>query len=33
APCRAYIERLQELSGVPISFVSVGPGRDDTIVV
>ena len=33
AACRAYIERLQELSGVPISFVSVGPGRDDTIVV
>lgn len=31
--CRAYIDRLQELSGVPIQFISVGPGREDTIVV
>ena len=31
--CRAYIDRLTELSGVPVSLVSVGPGREDTIVV
>ncbi len=33
SPCRSYIDRLQELAGVPISFISVGPGREDTIVV
>ncbi len=30
--CRAYIDRLVELVGVPIQFISVGPGREDTIV-
>jgi adenylosuccinate synthase len=29
---RAYVERLEELAGVPISHVSVGPERDQMIV-
>ncbi|MDH5655265.1 MAG: adenylosuccinate synthase [Spirochaetia bacterium] len=29
--CRSYIDRLTELTGVPISLLSVGPGRDETI--
>jgi len=32
APCRLYIDRLVELTRVPVQFISVGPGRDDTIV-
>lgn len=31
AECRAYIARLEELTGVPIKIVSVGPGRENTI--
>ena len=31
--CRAYIDRLTELTDVPVRLVSVGPGRQDTIVV
>jgi len=31
-PCRRYIDRIQELVGVPIELVSVGPGREQTIV-
>jgi adenylosuccinate synthase len=30
---RAYVHRLQELSGCPIVLVSVGPRRDQTIVL
>lgn len=30
---RAYLERIKELVNVPISIVSTGPGREDTIVV
>lgn len=30
--CRRYIDRLVELTGVPVKFISVGPGREDTIV-
>jgi adenylosuccinate synthase len=30
-PARAYLDRLQELSGVPIRFVSVGTRRDQII--
>ncbi|TNE90336.1 MAG: adenylosuccinate synthase [Deltaproteobacteria bacterium] len=30
--CLAYVARLQELVGVPIDVVSVGPGRDQTLV-
>ena len=32
AEARAYVERLEELAGVPISHVSVGPERDQMIV-
>ena len=31
APARKYIDRLHELLGVPISIISVGPDRDQTI--
>lgn len=30
---QAYIKRLEELVGVPVGIVSVGPGRDETIVL
>jgi adenylosuccinate synthase len=30
---RRYIERLSEVSGVKLGIVSVGPGRDQTIVL
>lgn len=30
--CRKYIERIEELIGVPVTVVSNGPGRDDIIV-
>lgn len=30
--CRAYVARLEELIGVPVELVSVGPGREETIV-
>ena len=29
--CKKYLERLEELIGVPISIVSVGPDREQTI--
>lgn len=29
---RAYIERIEELTGVPATYISVGPNRDQTIV-
>ena len=32
AAARAYVERLEELAGAPISFVSVGPERAQMIV-
>jgi adenylosuccinate synthase len=32
AAARAYVDRLQQLSGVPIELVSVGPDRAQTIV-
>ena len=28
---RAYVQRLEQLSGVPVSMVSVGPDRNQTI--
>jgi adenylosuccinate synthase len=31
APARSYLERLSELSGVPIALVSIGPRRDQAI--
>jgi adenylosuccinate synthase len=30
---RRYLTRIADLTGVPIQIVSVGPGRDETIVV
>ena len=32
ARARSYLERLQELVGVPITIVSTGPGREQTIL-
>ena len=32
AAAKAYVERLEKLAGVPISMVSVGPDRDQTIM-
>jgi adenylosuccinate synthase len=29
---RAYLDRISECTGVPISFISVGPHRDETIL-
>jgi adenylosuccinate synthase len=33
ANCRAYIRRVEELVGVPVAAISVGPSRDQTIIV
>jgi len=30
---RRYLERLQQLAGVPIDIISTGPDRDQTIVL
>ncbi len=32
ANCQAYIDRLQDLVGVPIELAGVGPGRSETLV-
>ena len=29
--CQAYVRRIEELSGVPVTLVSVGPSRDQTV--
>jgi len=31
--CRAYIRRIEELVGVPVATISVGPGREQTIII
>ncbi|MFP5069146.1 adenylosuccinate synthase [Pseudonocardia nantongensis] len=31
AAARAYVERIEELTGAPVSAIGVGPGRDQTI--
>lgn len=31
APARAYVERIEELAGVPVRIISVGPDREATI--
>ena len=33
AACRAYLQRLAELAGAPLALVSVGPAREETIVL
>jgi adenylosuccinate synthase len=30
---RAYLERVESLTGVPIALISTGPERDETIVL
>jgi len=30
---RAYVDRLEELVGVPVDIISTGPHRDETIMV
>jgi adenylosuccinate synthase len=32
ATCRAYIVRIEELVGVPVTILGVGPGREQTIL-
>lgn len=32
AKAQDYVLRLEELSGAPMSYIGVGPGRDQTIV-
>ncbi|MGN6634778.1 MAG: adenylosuccinate synthase [Oryzihumus sp.] len=32
ARARAYVERIEELAGAPVSAIGVGPGRDETVV-
>ncbi|GAA4897446.1 adenylosuccinate synthase [Actinomycetospora straminea] len=31
AKARDYVERIEELSGAPVSAIGVGPGRDETV--
>jgi adenylosuccinate synthase len=31
AAARAYVERIEELTGAPVSAIGVGPGRNETI--
>jgi adenylosuccinate synthase len=33
AAARAYVARIEELAGVPVSYVGVGPDRDQTVVM
>ena len=33
ANARRYLERLQQLAGIPIDIISTGPGREQTIVL
>ena len=33
ANTRRYLQAVEELSGTPLSIVSIGPGRDETIVM
>jgi adenylosuccinate synthase len=33
AAARGYLARIEELAGVPVTFVSVGPARDQTVVL
>ena len=31
--CKKYVEAISNWTGVPVKFISVGPGRDQTIVL
>jgi adenylosuccinate synthase len=33
AETKAYLKRIEEMTEVPLSIISVGPGREQTIVV
>lgn len=33
ANVRAYLKRIEELTGVPVQIISVGPGREQTIIL
>jgi adenylosuccinate synthase len=33
ANARAYVQRIEQLVGVPIDMVSTGPDREETIVL
>ena len=33
AKAQAFVKRLEELTGAPISFVSVGPEREQIIIL
>jgi adenylosuccinate synthase len=33
APARGYVERVRELAGVPVSLVSVGPAREQSLAL
>ena len=33
ANVRAYLKRIEELTGVPVMIISVGPGREQTIIL
>ncbi|MEE8555480.1 MAG: adenylosuccinate synthetase, partial [bacterium] len=33
AAAQAYLERIAELTGVPLVLVSTGPSREETIVL
>ena len=33
ANARAYVDFMADLAGVPLTIVSVGPGREETIIV
>ncbi len=30
---RDYVAFIEDVAGVPVTFVSVGPGRDQTVVL
>jgi adenylosuccinate synthase len=30
---QAYVRQVEELSGVPVKYISTGPGRDETIII
>ena len=32
-PARAYVGNIEKITGVPVSIVSVGPGREETIMI
>jgi adenylosuccinate synthase len=33
ANAQAYVRRVEELSGAPVSAIGVGPGREQTLVL